>query len=173
MKKVISLFAACLLLVGMMAFAGVSASAATPKEEIVAAVKAAMPDKYEAEYLPALENILSQIAIKPGQYVPGNMYFTTTRFHQEHNGGIFHDIIVDEAHDSTAIAPFKGTVDLNKLQALIDKVGGENIAYICVAITYNLAGGQPVSIANLQATSELFHKHGRVGLRALLVGICG
>ena len=46
------------------------------------------------------ENILSQIAIKPGQYVPGNMYFTTTRFHQEHNGGIFHDIIVDEAHSS-------------------------------------------------------------------------
>ena len=47
------------------------------------------------------ENILSRIAIKPGQYVPGNMYFTTTRFHQEANGGIFYDIIRDEAHDAT------------------------------------------------------------------------
>lgn len=67
MKKVISLFAACLLLVGMMAFAGFSASAATPKEDIVAAVKAAMPDKYEDQYLPMLENVLSQIDVTAEQ----------------------------------------------------------------------------------------------------------
>ena len=67
MKKVISLFAACLLLVGMMAFAGFSASAATPKEDIVAAVKAAMPDKYEEHYLPMLENVLSQIEVTADQ----------------------------------------------------------------------------------------------------------
>ena len=64
------------------------------------------------------ENILSQIAIKPGQYVPGNMYFTTTRYHQERNGGIFRDIIRDEAHDATLNVPFKGDIDLNKLQKI-------------------------------------------------------
>ena len=106
------------------------------------------------------ENILSSCAIKPGQHVPGNMYFTTTRFHQERNGGIFHDVIIDEAHDSTAIHPFKGNIDLDKLQAVIDEFGAENIAYVCAAVTCNLAGGQPMSIANLKAVSELCHKHG-------------
>ena len=55
------------------------------------------------------ENLLSQIAIKPGQYVPGNMYFTTTRYHQERNGGTFVDIIRDEAHDASLSIPLKGT----------------------------------------------------------------
>ncbi len=96
------------------------------------------------------ENILSSIAIKPGQYVPGNMYFTTTRYHQEANGGIFHDIIIDDAHDAEKELPFKGDVDLNKLKALVDKVGPEQIAYVCVAITVNLAGGQPVSMKNMR-----------------------
>jgi len=106
------------------------------------------------------ENILSIIAIKPGQYVPGNMYFTTTRFHQENNGGIFVDIVRDEAHDSTIDVPFKGNVDLNKLQKLIDEKGAQNIAYVCVAITVNLSGGQPVSMQNLRETYELCNKHG-------------
>lgn len=106
------------------------------------------------------ENILSQIAIKPGQYVPGNMYFTTTRFHQENNGGIFFDIVRDEAHNSTIDIPFKGNVDLNKLQKLIDEKGAQNIAYVCVAITVNLSGGQPVSMKNLRETYELCNRHG-------------
>ena len=62
------------------------------------------------------ENLLSQIAIKPGQYVPGNMYFTTTRYHQERNGGIFVDIIRDEAHDATKDIRFKGDIDIEKLR---------------------------------------------------------
>ena len=62
------------------------------------------------------ENILSRIAINPGQYVPGNKYFTTTRFHQEANGGIFYDIIRDEAHDATLDIPFKGDIDVKKLE---------------------------------------------------------
>ncbi len=106
------------------------------------------------------ENILSQIAIKPGQYVPGNMYFTTTRYHQERNGGNFVDIIVDEAHDATLNVPFKGNVDLNKLQKLIDEKGAENIAYVCLAVTVNLAGGQPVSMKNMRAVRELTNKYG-------------
>lgn len=106
------------------------------------------------------ENILSQIMIKKGDFVPGNMYFTTTRAHQELNGATFRDIIIDEAHDSTLELPFKGNVDLNKLQALIDEVGAERIPYICLAITVNLAGGQPVSMANMRDVYQLAQKHG-------------
>lgn len=106
------------------------------------------------------ENILSSIAIKPGQYVAGNMYFTTTRFHQEKNGGIFVDIIKDVAHDAAANVKFKGNIDLNKLEKLINEKGAENIAYVCLAVTVNLAGGQPVSMANMKAVRELTAKHG-------------
>ena len=106
------------------------------------------------------ENILSTLTIKPGDYVPGNMYFTTTRFHQERNGATFRDVIIDEAHDPNIDLPFKGNVDLKKFQSLIDEVGGEKIPYICLAVTVNLAGGQPVSMQNIREVSELAHKHG-------------
>lgn len=101
------------------------------------------------------ENLLSRLCIKPGDYVPGNMYFTTTRAHQELNGATFVDIIIDEAHDSQIDLPFKGNVDIAKLQKLIDEVGPERVPYVCVAVTVNLAGGQPVSMANLRAVKEL------------------
>lgn len=106
------------------------------------------------------ENILSRVAIKPGQYVPGNMYFTTTRYHQEANGGIFVDIIREEAHDAAADLPFKGDIDLAKLEGLIEDKGAENIAYVCLAVTVNLAGGQPVSLGNMKAVRELTNRHG-------------
>lgn len=106
------------------------------------------------------ENLLSILAIKPGQYVAGNMYFTTTRYHQEKNGAIFVDIVRDEAHDAGLNIAFKGDIDLNKLQKLIDEKGAENIAYICLAVTVNLAGGQPVSMANMRAVRELTQAHG-------------
>ena len=105
------------------------------------------------------ENILSQITISEGDYIPGNMYFTTTRAHQEMNGGIFRDVIIEEAHDATKEHPFKGNIDLDKFQALIDEVGADKIPYICVAVTVNLAGGQPVSMDNLKAVSKLAHDH--------------
>lgn len=107
----------------------------------------------------AAENILSRIAIKPGQYVPGNMYFTTTRYHQEANGGIFVDIIRDEAHDAGLNVPFKGDIDLKKLENLINEKGADNIAYVCLAVTVNLAGGQPVSMENMRAVRALTEKH--------------
>ncbi|HDR1061932.1 tyrosine phenol-lyase [Pasteurella multocida] len=106
------------------------------------------------------ENLLSTIMIKPGDYVPGNMYFTTTRAHQERNGATFVDIIIDEAHDSQIDLPFKGNVDVKKLQKLIDEVGAEKIPYICLAVTVNLAGGQPVSMANMREVKALCSKHG-------------
>lgn len=106
------------------------------------------------------ENILSQITIKEGDYVPGNMYFTTTRAHQEMNGATFRDVVIDEAHDSTFEHPFKGNVDLDKYQALIDEVGADKIPYICLAVTVNLAGGQPVSMENIKAVAEISRKNG-------------
>lgn len=106
------------------------------------------------------EHILSQILIKPGDVIPGNMYFTTTRFHQEYAGGTFVDVIIDDAHDPSSPHPFKGNVDLAKLQALIDDVGADRIPYISVETNVNMAGGQPVSVANLKATYELCRGHG-------------
>ncbi len=96
------------------------------------------------------ENILSQILISDGDYVPGNMYFTTTRLHQELAGATFVDVIVDEAHDPALDFPFKGNVDIAKLDALVAGVGAEKIPYICVATCVNMAGGQPISMANLR-----------------------
>ena len=106
------------------------------------------------------ENILSQIAIKDGQFVLGNMYFTTTRYHQERNGATFIDIIRQEAHDAAIDIPFKGDVDIDKLKAIISEKGAQNIAYICLAVTVNLAGGQPVSMANMRAVSQVAREHG-------------
>jgi tyrosine phenol-lyase len=106
------------------------------------------------------ENLLSQVWIKKGQYVAGNMYFTTTRLHQELAGGTFVDVIIDEAHDPQAIHPFKGNIDINKFKALIDRVGGDNVAYITVGAPVNLAGGQPVSMANMKELSKLAHDNG-------------
>ncbi|MEH1864740.1 MAG: tyrosine phenol-lyase [Nostoc sp.] len=106
------------------------------------------------------ENILSQILIKSGDYIPGNMYFTTTRLHQELAGGTFVDVIIDEAHDAQSLHPFKGNVDLQKLTDLIERVGAERIPYISVAGTVNMAGGQPISMANLRAVHQLAQTHG-------------
>lgn len=106
------------------------------------------------------EHILSQILIEPGDVVPGNMYFTTTRFHQEYAGGRFVDVIIDEAHDPASLHPFKGNVDLEKLQAVIDEVGAKKIPYISVETNVNMAGGQPLSMANLRATYDLCRANG-------------
>ncbi|NND83804.1 MAG: tyrosine phenol-lyase [Acidimicrobiia bacterium] len=100
------------------------------------------------------EHILSQLLISEGDYVPGNMYFTTTRYHQEAAGGTFVDVIVDEAHDPSSLFPWKGNVDLGKLKALVDEVGADRIPYISVETNVNMAGGQPMSMANLRATHE-------------------
>lgn len=106
------------------------------------------------------ENILSQITINQGDFIPGNMYFTTTREHQERAGGIFVDVIIDEANDPQSEYPFKGNIDLNKLQSLIDRVGAERIPYISFEMNVNMAGGQPFSVENAKKVSELCYKYG-------------
>jgi len=111
------------------------------------------------------EHLISQAIIKPGQYVPGNMYFTTTRLHQEMAGGIFVDVIIDEAHDAQARHPFKGNIDLAKLESLIAREGADKIAYVSVAGTVNMAGGQPVSMANIREVHALC---GRKGIKVYL-----
>ena len=106
------------------------------------------------------EHLISRILIRPGHVIPGNMYFTTTRAHQELQGGLFVDVVIDEAHDSAALHPFKGNVDIVKLREVIERVGPHNIPYVSVAVTVNMAGGQPVSMNNLRAVREVCDEFG-------------
>lgn len=106
------------------------------------------------------EHLISRSAITPGQYVPGNMYFTTTRLHQEMAGGIFVDVIGDVAHDPLDRSPFKGDIDITKLDALVAQHGAKQIAYISLAATVNMAGGQPVSMGNVKALRAWCDTHG-------------
>jgi tyrosine phenol-lyase len=88
------------------------------------------------------------------------MYFTTTRAHQELQGGTFVDVIIDAAHDPLNEHPFKGNIDLDKLQAVIDQHGAAKIPYVSLAGTVNMAGGQPVSMENVRAVKALCDRHG-------------
>ena len=105
------------------------------------------------------EHIISKLLIKPGDFVPGNMYFTTTRLHQELAGATFVDVIIDEAHDSQSTHPFKGNIDLQKLEDIIKKVGEKKISYVTVAATVNMAGGQPIAMDNLRQIRVLTAKY--------------
>lgn len=108
----------------------------------------------------AAEHIISQLMIKEGDFVPGNMYFTTTKLHQEMAGGTFVDVIIDEAHDPENEHPFKANIDLDKLETLISEKGADRIPYVSIATTVNMAGGQPISMENLKQVRELTQKHG-------------
>lgn len=105
------------------------------------------------------EHLLSQLLISEGKIVPGNMYFTTTRFHQEYAGGTFADVITDKAYDPYNLDPFKGNIDLAKLEKLINEHGSEQIAYVSLETNVNMAGGQPVSMENIKAVYQLCKSH--------------
>lgn len=107
----------------------------------------------------AAENILSKILIKKGDVIPGNMYFTTTRLHQELAGGTFTDIIIDDAHEPLNEHLFKGNVDIDKLDKVVKKYGAKKIPYISIATNVNLAGGQPISMSNLKELRAYTKKH--------------
>lgn len=104
------------------------------------------------------EHIVSEMLIRQGDTIPGNMYFTTTRLHQELAGGTFVDVIVDEAHDPTTRHPFKGDIDVEKLEKVIEQA--DRVPYLSIAGTVNMAGGQPISLANLRAVREIADRHG-------------
>ncbi len=106
----------------------------------------------------AAEHIMSQVLIKDG-FVPGNMYFTTTKLHQEKAGGTFVDVICDEAHDPTSTFPWKGNIDINKIKKILDENGEGCIPYISFEFSVNLAGGQPVSMDNAKEVYEFCKAH--------------
>ncbi len=107
----------------------------------------------------AAEHILSQAMICKGQYVLNNMYFTTTREHQERAGGVFVDVIVDTAYDPRASYPFKGDIDPKKLHAFIETHGAGTIAYVCLETNVNMAGGQPISMSATREISAICRYH--------------
>ena len=131
-------------------------------EEFVSAVQEVFGYKY---ILPthqgrAAEHICSQTLIKDGDSVPGNMYFTTTKLHQELAGGQFVDAIIDDAHDPDSTFAWKGNVDLNKMQDLVKRVGAEHIPYLSFETCVNMAGGQPASMDNMREVYDFCNKHG-------------
>ena len=108
------------------------------------------------------ENLLFSTILKDrqGMIIPNNNHFDTTRANVEYNGGRAEDLVIDIAKDTQAIDDFKGNIDLEKLQRLIDREGPENIPIGMLTITNNSGGGQPVSMANIRGTSEVLKKHG-------------
>ncbi|MCX6335128.1 MAG: tryptophanase [Bacteroidia bacterium] len=108
----------------------------------------------------AAENVLFSTIVKEGDIVPGNSHFDTTKGHIEFRKAIPVDCTVDIASDLTALDPFKGNVDLEKLENVLKENPREKIACIIVTITNNTAGGQPVSMSNLKGTRMLADKYG-------------
>ncbi len=106
------------------------------------------------------ENLLFSTIGGPGTYIPNNIHFDTTRANVQSNQSVALDLVIDEAYDPESMHPFKGNMDLDKLEKLIEKVGPENIPVVMLTITNNSGGGQPVSMQNIRETSELVHKHG-------------
>ncbi|MCB8926930.1 MAG: tryptophanase [Ardenticatenaceae bacterium] len=107
----------------------------------------------------AAERILFGSVLKPGDIVPNNTHFDTTRANTEYRGATALDIPIPEAHDPALILPFKGNIDLQKLeQTIVENPGKVPLAMITV--TNNSGGGQPVSMANIRAASEICRQHG-------------
>lgn len=108
----------------------------------------------------AAEHILfSQIA-KPGDVIPNNTHFDTTRAHVENTGAEARDLVIAVGRQPRTIYPFKGNMDLEALEATIREIGPERIPAVMVTVTNNSGGGQPVSMANIRAVSEIAHRHG-------------
>lgn len=108
----------------------------------------------------AADYIMAKIYAKEGKYAIGNMHFDTFRGNAEVLGALAVDYVIDEGMDAASEAhPFKGNIDLNKMQKLIDDKGAENISVVIITVTCNNNGGQPVSMENIKAVSTLAKKH--------------
>jgi tryptophanase len=105
----------------------------------------------------ACENILSSALVKPGQTALMNFHFTTTKAHITRMGGTVEEIIADKGLLPQSDNPFKGDFDLDKLRATINEKGAENIAFVRVEAGTNLIGGQPVSLENMLAVTDICH----------------
>jgi len=108
----------------------------------------------------AAENVLFSVLVKEGDLVPGNSHFDTTKGHIEFRKAKAIDCTVDIASDTNAWYPFKGNVDLKKLEDILKNNPAEKISCIIVTITNNTAGGQPVSMDNLRSVGHLAQKYG-------------
>jgi tryptophanase len=108
----------------------------------------------------AAENVLFSSKIKEGDIIPGNSHFDTTKGHIEYRKAHAIDCTIDEAFNTTLDHPFKGNVDLNKLEDVLKSHPKEKIPLIILTITCNSSGGQPVSIENMRAVREMADKYG-------------
>jgi tryptophanase len=108
----------------------------------------------------AAENVLFSVLIKEGDIIPGNSHFDTTKGHIEFRKATAVDCTIDEAFNTTAILPFKGNVDIQKLEEAIRLNGRERIPFILITITNNTAGGQPVSLANIKEVRSTADRYG-------------
>ena len=107
----------------------------------------------------AAENVISRTFITPGQVVPMNYHFTTTKAHIDLNGGRIEELVIDEGLKIDSDYPFKGNIDIGKLEKLIAEEGAANIAYIRMEACTNLIGGQPFSLENLYAVRKVADQH--------------
>jgi len=108
----------------------------------------------------AAEHILSTLLIQPGHSIPSNTHFDTTEANIRARGGKPINLVIDEASDPSNRHPFKGNMDIDKLERFIQETGVENIPFGMTTITNNATGGQPVSLENIRLTSEVYRKHG-------------
>lgn len=108
----------------------------------------------------AAEHLLSKFFIKPGDIVPMNYHFTTTRAHFELYGGSITEICTDEAFKTQSTNPFKGNLDLGKFEDVIKQYGADKVSFIRMEATTNLIGGQPFSLKNLLDVKNIAVKHG-------------
>ena len=106
------------------------------------------------------EHLLAKVLVEPGQLVPSNLYFTTSRVHVELVGGVWADVSIPEAEDPESRHPFKGNLDLRALERVLVAAAPERVAFVRVEACLNMAGGQPFSLANLVGVRELTRAHG-------------
>ncbi len=107
----------------------------------------------------AAERILFSLTCSPGDVVPGNTHFDTTRANIEYRGAKALDLVIPEGREPALIHPFKGNMDLEALQTVIRECGREKIPLVMLTITNNSGGGQPVSMRNIREASEIAHGH--------------
>jgi len=106
------------------------------------------------------ENLLFSVVLKPGNIVPNNTHFDTTRANVTHKGGHAVDVLNRAGRDPNSVEPFKGNMDVEGLERLINEHGPENIPLVMLTITNNSAGGQPVSMQNVRETRAVCRKYG-------------